>query len=113
MLIIAANGVFRGLQDTRTPLVVTVAISLLNLVLDLFSSSSPVGVAGAATATAVAQWLGAVWFLALLARSRRRGDIPWSVPRLDQAGPLLRAGRHRSADLSSGSSHWPPPKPPG
>ena len=34
VLIIAANGVFRGLQDTRTPLVVTVAISLLNLVLD-------------------------------------------------------------------------------
>jgi MATE family multidrug resistance protein len=94
VLIIAANGVFRGLQDTRTPLVVTVAISLLNLVLDpLLIFVAGWGIAGAATATAVAQWLGAVWFLALLARSRRRGDIPWSVPRLDQAGPLLRAGR--------------------
>ena len=94
VLVIAANGVFRGLQDTRTPLIVTVAISLLNLVLDpLLIFAAGWGVAGAATATAVAQWLGALWFLALLGRSRRRGDIPWSFPRFDQARPLLRAGR--------------------
>ncbi len=75
-------------------MIVTVAISLLNLVLDpLLIFAAGWGVAGAATATAVAQWLGALWFLALLGRSRRRGDIPWSFPRFDQAGPLLRAGR--------------------
>jgi putative MATE family efflux protein len=94
VLVIAANGVFRGLQDTRTPLVVVASISLLNLVLDpLLIFVAGWGVAGAAVATAVAQWLGAAWFLILLGRSRRRGDIPWSVPRLDQARPLLRAGR--------------------
>ncbi len=85
VLVIAANGVFRGLQDTRTPLAVTVAISLLHLVLDpLLIFVAGWGVAGAAVATAVAQWLGAVWFLVLAGtksspRRASRGRSPGST----------------------------------
>ena len=101
VLIIAANGVFRGLQDTRTPLVVTVAISLLNLVLDpLLIFVAGWGIAGAATATGggpVAR--GGVVF-------RPAGPKP-SPRRHPMVGPPARPGRsaveggtrHRSAYL--------------
>jgi len=67
LMIIAANGAFRGYQDTVTPLRVTVGLNIVNLVLDpVLIFGLGWGVAGAATATAVAQWLGALWFVWLL-----------------------------------------------
>ncbi|NDV19771.1 MATE family efflux transporter [Pseudodesulfovibrio sp. JC047] len=66
LISLACFGAFRGLQDMHTPLYVAVAVNLLNIVLDwilIFGSGglSPLGVAGAAIASTISQWIGAVW----------------------------------------------------
>lgn len=72
LIITAANGAFRGFQDTRTPLVVTLWLNAINLVLDpLFIFGFGWGLAGAALATTLAQWTGAILFLNLLLRAKR------------------------------------------
>ncbi len=89
LIILASNGAFRGRQDTLTPLRVTVGLNLINVVGDaVLIFVFGWGIAGAAVATVVAQWLGAIWFLALLApdwlglRAVKRHDLV----------PLLSAG---------------------
>ena len=64
-------GAYRGLLDTRTPLLVSGAAQLVNLALDpiLIFGLGPIpafGVAGAAAATTAAEWGSAVAFWALL-----------------------------------------------
>lgn len=61
------HGVYRGHQDTRTPLKVAVGMNLVNLVLDpIFIFTFDMGVVGAAWATVVAQSVAAAWFLILM-----------------------------------------------
>jgi len=69
------NGVFRGLQDTKTPLVIVIAMNVLNAVLDvllIFGWSAvgipAFGIVGAASATVIANWLGGLAFLWILRR---------------------------------------------
>jgi MATE family multidrug resistance protein len=62
---IAAFGCLRGLQDMRTPLWVAVGVNALNILLDAvlifgWGPIPPLGVVGAAAASAASQWLGAV-----------------------------------------------------
>lgn len=72
MIVMAGHGVFRGFQDTRTPLLVTLLLNLVNLVLDpLLIFTAGWGVAGAATATVIAQWTGALLFVWLVFFRRR------------------------------------------
>jgi MATE family multidrug resistance protein len=78
---------FRGLGDTRTPLAAIVAANLVNVVLDyglIFGRLGlpEWGVAGAGAATAIAEWLYAV-FLALAFRRRLRTGGVTRVPRPD------------------------------
>jgi Na+-driven multidrug efflux pump len=66
-----AVGAFRGLLDTKTPLLVSGGANVVNLVLDpiLIFGLGPVpafGVAGAAAATTAAEWIAAAAFWALL-----------------------------------------------
>ena len=92
LLITAANGVFRGLQDTRTPLFVTLGVSLINLVLDpLFIFGFGWGIRGAALATILAQYTGALWFLGLLLKNTA---LPLSARGLSLASflPFLKIG---------------------
>jgi len=94
LLIMAGHGVFRGLQDTRTPLRITLALNLVNLVLDpLLIFGLGWGLEGAAWATVVAQWCGAGAFVWLLFGPRREllGDRP-RVPSLLELLPFLRVG---------------------
>jgi putative MATE family efflux protein len=94
VLIIAANGIFRGLQDTRRPLLVTLGLNVVNLaLLPVLIFGLGWGIAGAGAATLTAQWAGAIAFLVLVNVERRRGRLPLSRPRLSEAGPLLLAGR--------------------
>lgn len=88
LLITAGHGAFRGYHDTRTPLLVTLGLNLVNLVLDpLFIFGFGWGLEGAALATLIAQWVGALWFVDLLLR--RRAETLGIVARLPAARDLL------------------------
>jgi MATE family multidrug resistance protein len=76
LIVTAAHGAFRGFQDTRAPLLVALAINVINLVLDpLLIFVAGLGLEGAALGTVIAQWVGAAWFL-LLIRRRQMADRP-------------------------------------
>lgn len=93
LLITAGHGAYRGFQDTRTPLVVTLAVNGANALLDpLLIFGAGWGIRGAAVATLIAQWAGAVWFLLLLARRARGEGWDLSVPRPTELVPFLRVG---------------------
>ena len=94
LLATVAHGVFRGYQDTKTPLWVTGSISLVNLVLDpLLIFGAGWGLAGAAWATAIAQWSGAVVFGVLFWSGRSRFHLHPAWPGLGALNPLFGAGR--------------------
>jgi MATE family multidrug resistance protein len=68
LVTIAAFGVLRGFQDMHSPLRVAVGLNVINIALDpiLIFGWGPVpalGIAGAALATVVSQWVGAIWVL--------------------------------------------------
>jgi MATE family multidrug resistance protein len=94
LVVTAGHGAFRGYQDTRTPLLVTLGLNAVNLVLDpLLIFGLGWGLKGAALATLVAQWSGAFWFLHLLLRSRREElGIEPRWPRMREIRPFLRIG---------------------
>jgi MATE family multidrug resistance protein len=90
----AGFGALRGLHDMRTPLRIALATNALNVVLDaiLIFGFGPIpafGVAGAAWATVVSQWIGGVWTVLAV---RARLGLP---DRLDFRGAraLLVVGR--------------------
>jgi putative MATE family efflux protein len=77
LLLFAATGVLRGLQDTRTPLVVAIAANLLNIGLNLlFVYGLDWGIAGSAIGTLVAQTLGALAVVVVVVRAARRLHAP-------------------------------------
>ncbi len=94
MIITVGHGAFRGYQDTRTPLYVTLGLNAVNLVLDpIFIFGFGAGLVGAAWATVVAQWAGALAFLALLWLGRKRLGIAVGRPGREELRTLLGAGR--------------------
>ncbi|MEV4094034.1 MATE family efflux transporter [Streptosporangium saharense] len=67
LLVLAGTGVLRGMQDTTTPLLVSVGSFALNALLNLlFVLGLGWGVAGSAWGTVLAQSLGAAVYLALV-----------------------------------------------
>jgi MATE family multidrug resistance protein len=74
LVMLASFGAMRGVQDMRQPLVIAIAINVLNVALDaaLIEGVGPIpamGVAGAAWASTSSQWCGAIASLELLRRS--------------------------------------------
>ena len=70
LLIFAGTGLLRGLQDTRTPLVVATAGFGLNIVLNLWLVYGlGWSVTGSAVGTSVAQWAMAAVYLAMVKRN--------------------------------------------
>jgi len=66
LLTFASFGILRGLQDMKTQLKVAVSINIINIFLDavLIFGLGPVpmlGVSGAALASTISQWIGAIW----------------------------------------------------
>jgi len=91
LIITLGHGAFRGYQDTRTPLYITLAFNLVNLVLDpLLIFGAGWDLNGAAVATLIAQWVGALWFIVLI--RRRLGLALGGVEPAELFG-LLRVGR--------------------
>jgi len=77
LVMLAATGVLRGLQDTRTPLVVAVVGNVLNVVLNvlLVYGVGPVdglGLAGSAIGSVLAQAASAAALLTVVVRAARR-----------------------------------------
>jgi MATE family multidrug resistance protein len=94
LISMAAFGALRGLQDMRTPLAIALAQNALNIALDavLIFGLDPIpafGIAGAAWASVVSQWLGALWAVDAV---RRRLGLPSGIHWRD-ARNLLRVGR--------------------
>ena len=69
LIVFAATGLLRGLQDTRTPLAVAVGGFAVNAVLN-FVLIYPVGlgIAGSAIGTVIAQWAMVAAYLVVIAR---------------------------------------------
>ncbi len=94
LVVRAAHGVYRGHQDTRTPFAVALGISGLNLVLDpLLIFGAGMGVAGAAWATVIAQWLGAIVFVGLLRKGKTAYGLDGAKPVMAEVRAFLRIGR--------------------
>ncbi|HLU63440.1 MAG TPA: MATE family efflux transporter [Protaetiibacter sp.] len=92
LAVIAATGLFRGLQDTRTPLVIAVAGFSANVVLNaLLIYGAGWGVAGSAAGTVLAQWGMAVACLVIAARHARSAGAGIR-PRLPGVATAARAG---------------------
>ncbi|MEX1078273.1 MAG: MATE family efflux transporter [Homoserinimonas sp.] len=76
LLVIAANGLLRGLQDTRTPLVVALGGFAANAVLNaVFIYGFGWGIAGSAIGTVVAQWAMAIVYIAMAVRAARTTGV--------------------------------------
>ena len=85
----AAQGVYRGLQDTKTPFKIALLANLLNALLDpLFIFAFGLGLSGAALASVLAQSLGAYVFFRRLKAMGAFGPFPGLLPLL----PYLRVG---------------------
>ncbi|RZS56278.1 putative MATE family efflux protein [Microcella putealis] len=73
LLVLAATGVLRGLQDARTPLIVAAAGFTANIALNAaLIYGLGLGVAGSALGTVIAQWGMAAVLVALVVRAARR-----------------------------------------
>lgn len=101
LLMTVGQGAFRGLQDMRTPLAITLAANAINLGLDCaLILGAGWGVRGAAVATTTAEWVAAVAYLACL--WQRRDALGGLSPRLvlgerlgaavEEMVPFLKAG---------------------
>ncbi|QOV41845.1 MATE family efflux transporter [Streptomyces chromofuscus] len=72
LVVLAATGVLRGLQDTKTPLYVAVAGFVANGVLNVaLVYGAGLGIAGSAWGTVIAQWGMAAVYLVVVVRGAR------------------------------------------
>jgi MATE family multidrug resistance protein len=93
LVVTASHGAFRGLQDTATPLLVTAGVNVINALLDPFLIFGlDLGIGGAAIASVVAQWIGAIWFVILLYRRSRRAGWALRLPSAPEMRSFLSSG---------------------
>lgn len=80
LIVLAATGLLRGLQDTRTPLVVATIGFAVNALLNVaLIYGAGLGVAGSALGTVIAQWGMAAFFLWFAVREARRAGVPLGI----------------------------------
>jgi putative MATE family efflux protein len=76
LMVLAGTGVVRGLQDTRTPLIIAVVANAVNIVLNAtFVLGLHWGIAGSAWGTVIAQVGAGGAYVAVVARGARRAGI--------------------------------------
>src|SRR5690606_3857315 len=89
LIMLAGTGVLRGMQDTRTPLVVSVSAFALNGLLSFwFVLGLGWGIAGSAWGTVVAQTLAAAAYVTLVVRTalRHGASLRPDLPGVKAAG---------------------------
>ncbi|WP_431219674.1 MATE family efflux transporter [Leifsonia xyli] len=92
LVVYAATGLLRGLQDTRTPLAVAVAGFAVNILLNyLLIYVAGLGIAGSALGTVAAQWGMVLVYAVIVARHARRVGAPL-LPHHAGIGRTARAG---------------------
>jgi putative MATE family efflux protein len=96
LAVLAMTGVLRGMQDTRTPLLVAGIAALANIVLNLlFVYGLDMSVAGSALGTVLAQWGSAAVYVAVVLRGARGVEVSfvpdWNgvVDGLTASSPLI------------------------
>jgi putative MATE family efflux protein len=90
---LAGTGWLRGIQDTRTPLVVALGTAAGNAVLEsILIFGFDQGIGASALSTVVVQWLGGAVYARSVLRGARESGSPLR-PHLAQIGALLRIGR--------------------
>jgi putative MATE family efflux protein len=95
LAVLAGTGVLRGLQDTRTPLLVAVAGNVINVVLNAtFVLGLHWGIAGSAWGTMIAQNLAAAAYLTMVIRGAQAAGVTFGI---DVAG--LKAAARAGAAL--------------
>ncbi len=76
LLVMAAMGVLRGLQDTKTPLIVATVGFAVNILMNLvFVYGLGMSVGGAALGTVIAQWGMAAVYLLIVVRAARQYHV--------------------------------------
>ncbi len=76
LIVLAGTGVLRGLQDTRTPLLVAVAANAVNVALNAtFVLGLHWGIAGSAWGTVMAQAGTCIAYLLVVSRGARRAGV--------------------------------------
>lgn len=91
LLVIAATGLLRGLQDTRTPLVVSIGGAIINVAVNVgLIYGLGLGIAGAALGTVIVQWGMAAVYIVIAARAARAHRVRLG-PGLGPRGETLRA----------------------
>lgn len=94
LLVIAASGLLRGLQDTKTPLIVAGAGFAANAGLNaVLIYPAGLGIVGSALGTVLAQWAMALAYIVIAVRAARRD------------GASLRPGL-RGIRVSAGAGGW-------
>ena len=94
MMTMTGFGAFRGLQDMRSALWISLGINATNILLDAvlifgLGPIPPMGISGAAIASVIAQWLGAIWVVYMV-----KIRLGWSF-NVDfrEVGKLMQVGR--------------------
>ncbi len=116
MIVLAGTGYLRGLQDTRTPLLVAAGSAALNLLLGLWwIVVLDLGIGASALSTVVAQWASAGVYVTWVAVAVRRHTVPLGPrPRtLSRSSPSSAATSSCAPRRCGGRSCSPPPSPPG
>jgi putative MATE family efflux protein len=79
LAVLAGTGVLRGLQDTRTPLLVAVVANLVNIFLNaIFVLVLHWGIAGSAWGTVIAQTATGAAYLTVVGRGARRAGLSFA-----------------------------------
>ncbi len=93
LLVFAGSGYLRGLQDTRTPMVVALASAATNLVLEVvLIFGLDYGIGASALSTVIAQWGSAIAYVWWVRRAVRRHSVPLG-PDAATLGRLTVVGR--------------------
>lgn len=104
LVTLASTGVLRGLQDTRTPLAVTVTANLVNIGLNLsLVWGARLGIAGSGLGTVISQYAAAAVMARVVTRGARRSGVRWRFRPQGVLGAARSAGWlvMRSASLQA------------